>query len=107
MPPPALGEGGREELAKRVREVLIGGYTTRAALAELAEKVPGHRGPSACVAGAGRGAGLPDVAGACRRAGRLVGETDPERLTRAFTALAEADITARENFTCCRMLRRV
>ncbi|GAA1157924.1 hypothetical protein F4556_000259 [Kitasatospora gansuensis] len=35
------------------------------------------------------------------------GETDPERLTRAFTALAEADITARENFTCCRMLRRV
>ncbi|MFD5511418.1 DUF6891 domain-containing protein [Streptomyces sp. NPDC127051] len=30
------------------------------------------------------------------------GETDPERLTRAFTALQEAGITARENFTCCR-----
>jgi hypothetical protein len=30
------------------------------------------------------------------------GETDPERLTRAFTALAAAGITAREHFTCCR-----
>lgn len=30
------------------------------------------------------------------------GETDPERLTRAFVALQEAGITARENFTCCR-----
>jgi uncharacterized protein DUF6891 len=30
------------------------------------------------------------------------GETDPERLTRAFTALQETGITARENFTCCR-----
>lgn len=31
-----------------------------------------------------------------------VGETDPERITRAFTALEGAGITARENFTCCR-----
>lgn len=30
------------------------------------------------------------------------GETAPERLTRAFTALEEAGITSRENFTCCR-----
>ncbi|RAS61697.1 hypothetical protein C8D87_109141 [Lentzea atacamensis] len=29
------------------------------------------------------------------------GETDPERLTRAFAALQEAGMTARENFTCC------
>ncbi|GAA3642822.1 hypothetical protein GCM10022267_31820 [Lentzea roselyniae] len=32
----------------------------------------------------------------------MAGETDPERLTRAFAALREAGITARENFTCCR-----
>ncbi|MEU8776164.1 hypothetical protein [Streptomyces sp. NPDC048606] len=31
-----------------------------------------------------------------------VGETDPERLGRAFAALDAAGITARENFTCCR-----
>ncbi|WP_330296098.1 DUF6891 domain-containing protein [Streptomyces sp. NBC_00503] len=31
-----------------------------------------------------------------------VGETDPERLARAFAALGEAGLTARENFTCCR-----
>jgi hypothetical protein len=30
------------------------------------------------------------------------GETDPERVTRAFLALEAAGITARENFTCCR-----
>ncbi|MGA5763454.1 DUF6891 domain-containing protein [Nonomuraea bangladeshensis] len=28
-------------------------------------------------------------------------ETDPERLTQAFTALAAAGITAKENFACC------
>ncbi|RKE21238.1 DUF6891 domain-containing protein [Streptomyces sp. TLI_171] len=31
-----------------------------------------------------------------------VGETDPERLTRAFAALESTGITAREDFTCCR-----
>ncbi|UQX00866.1 hypothetical protein [Streptomyces sp. RerS4] len=31
-----------------------------------------------------------------------VGETDPERLGRAFAALEAAGVTARENFTCCR-----
>jgi hypothetical protein len=30
------------------------------------------------------------------------GETDPERLTRAFAALESRAITARENFACCR-----
>lgn len=30
------------------------------------------------------------------------GETDPERLARAFASLEESGITARENFTCCR-----
>jgi hypothetical protein len=30
------------------------------------------------------------------------GETDPERLARAFAAMQGAGITARENFTCCR-----
>ncbi|GII63203.1 hypothetical protein Skr01_32880 [Sphaerisporangium krabiense] len=30
------------------------------------------------------------------------GETDPERLSRAFATLEAAGITARENFACCR-----
>ncbi|MEY9845968.1 hypothetical protein ABH940_003051 [Streptacidiphilus sp. BW17] len=30
------------------------------------------------------------------------GETDPERITRAFDTLEERGITAREHFTCCR-----
>lgn len=31
-----------------------------------------------------------------------VGETDPERLARAFASLDAAGVTARENFACCR-----
>lgn len=30
------------------------------------------------------------------------GETDPERLTRAFLILEASGVTARENFACCR-----
>jgi hypothetical protein len=102
VPPLELDEDDREQLEKRVREVLIGGYATRAQLAEIAQDhlVSGDYRPVS-----------PEQA--LRLADRMwlerveeqaawEGETDPERLTRAFTALETAGITARENFTCCR-----
>ena len=102
VPPPALNDGEREQLEARVREVIAGGYATRAESAELAEEylVSQDRRPVS-------------TAQARQLADRLwqerveeqahwEGETDPERVTRAFTALEAAGITARENFTCCR-----
>lgn len=102
VPPLDLGEGEREELERRVREVLAGGYASRADLAEVAEEylVTEDRRPlSREQAGA-----LADRLWLERVAEQASwqGETDPERLTRAFRALQEAGITARENFTCCR-----
>ncbi|GGP92782.1 DUF6891 domain-containing protein [Streptomyces roseolilacinus] len=101
VPPLELPEGERERLEAYVREVLAGGYVSRAELADFAED---H------LATAKRRPVSPEQARAL--ADRLwlervaeqaewQGETDPERLTRAFTALREAGITARENFTCC------
>ncbi|MEU6061377.1 hypothetical protein [Streptomyces sp. NPDC047097] len=102
VPPLDLAEEERAQLEERIREVLAGGYASRAELAELAEDylVTPERRPV-----------TPEQARAL--ADRLwrervaeqsgwQGETDPERLTRAFTALDRAGITARENFTCCR-----
>ncbi|MFF5205843.1 DUF6891 domain-containing protein [Streptosporangium sp. NPDC000396] len=100
-PPLDLGEDDRASLEKRIREVITGGYATRAELAEIAEEylVSDDRRPVS-----------PEQAR--ELADRLwlerveeqaawEGETDPERLTRAFTALAAAGITTKENFTCC------
>ncbi|MGJ6968872.1 DUF6891 domain-containing protein [Streptosporangium sp. G11] len=101
-PPLELDENERETLDARIREVILGGYATRAQLAEIAQDhlVSGNRRPVSA-----------------EQARRLVdriwlerveeqtswkGETDPERLNRAFTALEATGITARENFTCCR-----
>ncbi|XMN04750.1 DUF6891 domain-containing protein [Streptomyces griseobrunneus] len=102
VPPLDLDENEREELEKRVREVLIGGYASRAALAELAEEYlvtkdrrPVSREQAEVLANRMR---LERVA----EQAAWQGETDPERLTRAFTVLQEAGITTRENFTCCR-----
>ncbi len=102
VPPLDLDEGEREVLERRVREALVGGYATRAELAELAEE---------CLVTADRRPVSREQAEALadrlwlERVGEQAawqGETDPERLTRAFRALQEAGITARENFTCCR-----
>ncbi|THA50574.1 hypothetical protein [Streptomyces sp. A1136] len=102
VPPLDLREDEREELEKRVREVLRGGYTSRAELAELAEEylvTADHRPVSREQAQAmADRLWLEQVA----EQAEWQGETDPERLTRAFTALQDAGITARENFTCCR-----
>nr|BFD87320.1 hypothetical protein StreXyl84_67210 [Streptomyces sp. Xyl84] len=102
VPPLDLGEDEREELERRVREVLCGGYASRAGLAELAEEylVTGDRRPVSRE----QAEALADRLWLERVAEQAEwqGETDPERLTRAFTALQDAGITARENFTCCR-----
>ncbi|MDH6133257.1 hypothetical protein P3T37_002652 [Kitasatospora sp. MAA4] len=102
VPPLDLDEGEREELEGRVREVLVGGYASRAELAELAEDylVTADRRPVSRE----QAEALVDRIWLERVAEQAEwqGETDPERLTRAFGALREAGITARENFTCCR-----
>ncbi|MFC8290799.1 DUF6891 domain-containing protein [Streptomyces sp. NPDC057242] len=106
VPPLDLGEDERETLEGRVREVLAGGYASRAELAGLAEEylvTEGRRPVSREQAHA-----LADRLWLERVAEQAAwrGETDPERLTRAFAALEESGITARENFTCCRTCGR-
>ncbi|MDX2646290.1 hypothetical protein PV341_22545 [Streptomyces sp. PA03-1a] len=102
VPPLDLDENERVELEERVREVLVGGYASRAELAELAEEylVTKDRRPVSRE----QAEALADRLWLERVAEQTAwqGETDPERLTRAFAALQEAGITARENFTCCR-----
>ncbi|GAA2490396.1 DUF6891 domain-containing protein [Streptomyces longisporus] len=102
VPPLDLAENERMELEQRVREVLVGGYASRAELAEIAEEylVSEDRRPVSRE----QSQALADRLWLERVAEQAAwqGETDPERLTRAFTALQEAGITARENFTCCR-----
>ncbi|MFE2323149.1 DUF6891 domain-containing protein [Streptomyces sp. NPDC059385] len=102
VPPLDLDEEEREELEEYVLEVLVGGYSSRSELAELAEDylVTGDDRPVSRE----QAEALVDrlwLERVAEQAG-WQGETDPERLTRAFTALEEAGITARENFTCCR-----
>ncbi|MFJ9339968.1 DUF6891 domain-containing protein [Streptomyces sp. NPDC101733] len=102
VPPLDLEQDEREELEERVREVLVGGYSSRAELAELAEDylVTKDRRPVSRE----QALELADRMWLERVAEQAEwqGETDPERLTRAFAVLQEAGITARENFTCCR-----
>ncbi|MFD8982448.1 DUF6891 domain-containing protein [Streptomyces sp. NPDC059564] len=97
-----LGEDELKALEKRVREALVGCFVDRAELAELAEEylVSADRRPVSRE----QALALADRMWLVRVAEQAEwqGETDPERLTRAFTALQEAGITARENFTCCR-----
>ncbi|MFJ8743292.1 DUF6891 domain-containing protein [Embleya sp. NPDC127516] len=102
VPPLDLDEGDYELLERRVREELVGGYASRAELAELAEEylVTKDRRPVSRE----QGAALADRLWLERVAEQAEwqGETDPERLARAFAVLQQAGITAREHFTCCR-----
>ncbi|MEQ4721159.1 hypothetical protein [Nonomuraea sp. B19D2] len=101
-PPLELDEEDRQMLEARIRTVIVGGYATRAQVAEIAEDylVSGDHRPVS-----GRQAWqLTDRMWLERvqEQASWEGETDPERLTRAFTTLEATGITARENFTCCR-----
>ncbi|MFE2867168.1 DUF6891 domain-containing protein [Embleya sp. NPDC059259] len=102
VPPLDLDEGDHQLLEKRLREVLVGGYASRAEVAEIAEEylVTEDRRPVSRE----QAAALSDRMWLERVAEQAEwqGETDPERLARAFAALQEAGITAREHFTCCR-----
>lgn len=102
VPPLDLDDAERAELEQRVRLELAGGYVTRDQLAELAEEylVTADRRPVS----RDQARMLADRLWLERVAEQAAwqGETDPERLTRAFNALDEAGVTARENFTCCR-----
>jgi hypothetical protein len=102
VPPLDLAEDEHTQLEQRVREVLVGGYASRAELAELAEEylVTADRRPVSRE----QAQEVADRLWLERVAEQAMwqGETDPERLTRAFAALQDAGITARENFTCCR-----
>lgn len=102
VPPLDLGDKEHEELETRVREALAGGYCSRAQLAELAEDylVTEDRRPVSRE----QAQALADRLWLERVAEQQSwqGETDPERLTRAFTVLQHNGITARENFACCR-----
>ncbi|MFJ4187238.1 DUF6891 domain-containing protein [Kitasatospora sp. NPDC089509] len=102
VPAPVLEAEERRQLEEQLRLTLACGYTDRARLAEQAEEylVSAERRPLS-------------RAQAEQLADRLwlervgvqsgwIGETDPERLARAFTALEETGITAREDFACCR-----
>jgi hypothetical protein len=101
-PPLDLDDDARERLETRLREVLAGGYATRARLVELAQEYLAsgeHRPVSREQAWQ-----LVDRMWLERVEEQAAweGETDPERLARAFTALEQAGITAREDFACCR-----
>jgi hypothetical protein len=100
--PLTLDEEDRADLEERIREVLLGGYADREDLAELAEDylVSGDEHPVSPA----QARALVDRMWDERLAEQAgwQGETDPERLTRAFASLEAAGITARENFTCCR-----
>ncbi|QNP65865.1 DUF6891 domain-containing protein [Streptomyces genisteinicus] len=102
VPPLDLRDEDREVLEKRVREVLTAGYADRAQLAETAEDylVTADRRPLTRL----QAEAFADRLWLERVAEQEAwhGETDPERITRAFTALEAAGITAREHFTCCR-----
>lgn len=101
-PAPEPDPESRELLRKRLRELLVGGYGTRAELTETAEDylVDGEHHPVSRE----QAAQLVDRLWLDRVAEQAdwEGETDPERLTRAFAALESGGITAREHFTCCR-----
>ncbi|MFI5986198.1 DUF6891 domain-containing protein [Streptomyces sp. NPDC051555] len=99
---PALDATVRRELEQRVQLALRCGYDGRPELTELAEDY--------LVNGPVRPVSEAQAAELVLRLWRervaeqagWVGETDPERVSRAFAALEAAGITAREDFACCR-----
>ncbi|MFF8956910.1 DUF6891 domain-containing protein [Streptomyces sp. NPDC014894] len=113
-PEPAPEPAGQEgaELTALIREKLVAGFATREELvaAALEFRAASADGEPGAADGEGEGAraeriwGLVDRLWLERVAEQSAweGETDPERITRAFAALESAGITAREHFACCR-----
>lgn len=103
VPPLDLDADDLAELEKCVRVAVLSGYGTRAEMVEVACEYLVTEDDPEPVSRA-QGFRLVDRLWRERVAEQAgwEGETDPERLTRAFEALDDAGITARENFTCCR-----
>ncbi|MDA5285505.1 DUF6891 domain-containing protein [Streptomyces sp. NPDC054904] len=101
---PPLDAGVEEELTGLVRERLLCGYDDRATLAEYAGYVLGSADGGGSPVSPAQARLLVDRLWRERVAEQAgwEGETDPERLTRAFGALGARGITAREDFACCR-----
>jgi hypothetical protein len=102
VPPLQLDEEQSRLLDERVRLAIAAGYDNRGQLSELAEDYLVTK--DARPVSAAQARELVDrlwVERVAEQSG-WDGETDPERVTRAFLALEAAGITARENFTCCR-----
>jgi hypothetical protein len=101
VPPLDLTDEDTRLLEDRLRLSIVAGYRDRDDLTELAEDylVTEDRRPVSSA----QAARLVDRLWLERVAEQAAwhGETDPERLTRAFAALDAAGITARENFACC------
>ncbi|GLW69260.1 hypothetical protein Kpho02_15590 [Kitasatospora phosalacinea] len=99
--PLELSAQDEEVLVAEVRRLLVGGYATLAQAAEVAEEclVDGEERPVSRE----QARQLADRMWRERVAEQRTwsGETDPERLTRAFRALDAAGITAREDYACC------
>ncbi|KAB8158914.1 hypothetical protein FH609_019820 [Streptomyces sp. 3MP-14] len=102
VPPLELPAEDAAALEERLRETLRCGYADRDQLAEQAEDFL-VRGDERPVSGR-QARALADrlwLERVAEQAG-WEGETDPERIERAFRKLAFGGITAREHFTCCR-----
>ena len=101
VPPLALTRAERRELEKELRAELVAGYTTRAELAQVAQEF--EVGEDRPPVSREQAQALADRLWLKRVAEQVKwrGETDPERVTRAFTALQQAGIIAREHFSCC------
>ncbi|BAJ30875.1 MULTISPECIES: hypothetical protein [Kitasatospora] len=99
--PLELSAEDEEALIAEVRRLLVGGYATLAQAAEAAEEylVDGEHRPVSREQARQLAERLWRERVAEQRA--WTGETDPERLARAFAVLDAAGITAREDFTCC------
>jgi hypothetical protein len=102
VPPLELSAEDRSTLEERLRLSLACGYLDRAELAETAEEylVTEERRPLT----RGQAWRLADELWLerVREQAAWQGETDPERLARAFARLNEHGIVAREDFACCR-----
>jgi hypothetical protein len=100
---PELPEESRQYVEEQVRLRLACGYDTRWTLARLAEDCLEADGePQAVQEQVRRLVDRLWLERVAEQERWEEGVTDPERITRAFAALEDSGITAREHFTCCR-----
>ncbi|GAB1822866.1 DUF6891 domain-containing protein [Herbidospora sp. RD11066] len=102
VPPLDLDDEKRNRLEERVREWLVCGYVTRQELAERTEEYFVSGGRKLVSADQARQLADRLWVERVQEQAAWSGETDPDRISRAFEELDTSGITAREDFTCCR-----